>query len=56
VGHELAFGDDPDRSVSARPARGILDELQLHLIPVLLGDGIRLFEDLGPSDPQPSRS
>jgi dihydrofolate reductase len=27
---------------------GLLDEMQLHLIPVLLGDGIRLFEDLGP--------
>ena len=25
---------------------GSLDEMQLHLIPVLLGDGIRLFEDL----------
>ena len=22
--------------------------MQIHLIPVLLGDGIRLFEDLGP--------
>jgi dihydrofolate reductase len=27
---------------------GLLDEMQLHLIPILLGDGIRLFEDLGP--------
>ena len=27
---------------------GLLDEMQLHLIPVLFGDGIRLFEDLGP--------
>jgi dihydrofolate reductase len=27
---------------------GLLDEMQIHLIPVLLGDGIRLFEDLGP--------
>ena len=23
------------------------DEMQIHLIPILLGDGIRLFEDLG---------
>jgi dihydrofolate reductase len=30
---------------------GLLDEMQIHLIPVLLGDGIRLFEDL---DPDPS--
>jgi dihydrofolate reductase len=28
---------------------GLLDELEIHLIPVVLGDGIRLFEgDLGP--------
>ncbi|MDP8931896.1 MAG: dihydrofolate reductase family protein [Actinomycetota bacterium] len=27
---------------------GLLDEIQIHLIPVLLGGGIRLFEDLGP--------
>jgi dihydrofolate reductase len=26
----------------------LLDEMQIHLIPMLLGDGIRLFEDLGP--------
>ncbi len=26
---------------------GLLDELQLHLIPVLLGDGIRLFDQMG---------
>ncbi|MGJ5831628.1 dihydrofolate reductase family protein [Streptomyces ossamyceticus] len=26
---------------------GFIDELQLHVVPVLLGDGLRLFEDLG---------
>jgi dihydrofolate reductase len=26
---------------------GLLDEMQIHLIPVLLGGGVRLFEDLG---------
>ena len=26
---------------------GLLDEMQIHLAPVLLGDGIRLFDDLG---------
>ena len=26
---------------------GLLDELEVHLIPVLMGDGIRLFEHLG---------
>ncbi len=29
---------------------GLIDELQLHVVPVLLGDGIRLFESLD-SDP-----
>jgi dihydrofolate reductase len=28
-------------------AAGVLDELQIHLIPVLLGEGRRLFEGLG---------
>jgi dihydrofolate reductase len=28
-------------------AAGLLDELELHVVPVLLGDGIRLFEHLG---------
>ena len=27
---------------------GLLDELQIHLVPILLGDGVRLFEDLDP--------
>jgi dihydrofolate reductase len=25
---------------------GLLDELQLHVIPILLGNGVRLFQDL----------
>lgn len=28
-------------------AAGLLDEMEIHLIPVLLGDGVRLFEHLG---------
>jgi dihydrofolate reductase len=28
----------------------LLDELQLHVVPVLLGDGVRLFADLGAED------
>jgi dihydrofolate reductase len=28
-------------------AAGLLDELELHIAPVLLGDGARLFDDLG---------
>ena len=27
---------------------GLLDEMRIHLIPILLGNGIRLFEDLDP--------
>jgi dihydrofolate reductase len=26
---------------------GLLDEVQIHLVPVLLAEGVRLFEDLG---------
>jgi hypothetical protein len=26
----------------------LLDELHIHLVPVLLGQGIRLFEQMGP--------
>ncbi|MCI0649661.1 MAG: dihydrofolate reductase family protein [Chloroflexi bacterium] len=26
---------------------GLLDEIQIHLIPVLLGEGVRLFDHLG---------
>jgi dihydrofolate reductase len=26
---------------------GLVDEMQLHLVPILLGGGVRLFEDLG---------
>jgi dihydrofolate reductase len=29
-------------------AAGLLDELEIHLVPVLLGQGRRLFENLGP--------
>jgi riboflavin biosynthesis pyrimidine reductase len=28
-------------------AAGLLDEIQLHLVPVLLGGGVRLFDLLG---------
>jgi quercetin dioxygenase-like cupin family protein len=29
---------------------GLLDELELHLVPILLGDGARLFDHLGDAD------
>src|SRR3954447_8065859 len=31
-------------------AAGLLDELELHVVPVLLGDGARVFEDLRDAD------
>jgi dihydrofolate reductase len=31
-------------------AAGLLDELELHVVPVLLGDGARLFDNLGDAD------
>src|SRR4030088_2113709 len=33
-------------------AAGLLDELELHVVPVLLGDGERLFDNLGDAEPQ----
>jgi dihydrofolate reductase len=27
---------------------GLVDEMKIHLAPVLLGSGVRLFEDVGP--------
>ena len=32
-------------------AAGLVDEVHLHVAPVLLGDGARLFEDLGSEPP-----
>ena len=29
---------------------GLLEEVQIHLVPVLIGDGLRLFEHLGSED------
>ena len=33
-------------------AGGLLDELQVHVAPVLLGGGVRLFDQLGPDPPK----
>ena len=33
-------------------AAGLLDELELHVVPVLLGDGARLFDNLGDAEVQ----
>ena len=32
-------------------AAGLLDELEVHIVPVLLGDGARLFDNLGDAEP-----
>jgi dihydrofolate reductase len=37
------------RIARASLADGLLDEVQIHLAPVLLGEGVRLFEDAGAS-------
>jgi dihydrofolate reductase len=34
---------------------GLVDEIQINLVPVLLGDGARLFDGLGPAGPQLER-
>ena len=31
---------------------GLLDELQIHVVPVLLGGGVRLLDDLGGDRPE----
>jgi dihydrofolate reductase len=36
-------------------AAGLLDELQLHVAPILLGGGVRLFDGLGPDTPKLER-
>jgi dihydrofolate reductase len=33
-------------------AAGLLDELELHVVPVLLGNGARLLDDLGDAEVQ----
>jgi dihydrofolate reductase len=35
---------------------GLLDEVQIHLVPVLLGDGVRLFDDSGGGLPELERA
>ncbi len=37
------------RTAQLALAAGVLDEIQIHLVPVLLGEGRRLFEHLGPA-------
>lgn len=49
---EAAGGQDVTLSGGANVAQqylkaGLIDEMQLHVVPVLLGDGARLFDNLG---------
>ncbi|MFC8342257.1 dihydrofolate reductase family protein [Streptomyces sp. NPDC057280] len=51
--HEAAAGKDVQISGGAHTVRqylaaGLLDELQLHLAPIVLGKGVRLFDDVSP--------
>lgn len=57
LAQEAADGRDVAVSGGATLAKqllvaGLLDELTLHLVPVLLGAGIRLFDDPGMADLQ----
>jgi dihydrofolate reductase len=47
-GRDVALGGGADVAQQYLAA-GLIDELQIHLVPVLLGDGARLFENLGPT-------
>jgi dihydrofolate reductase len=44
---DVALGGGAD-VVQQYVKAGLLDELQIHLVPVLLGGGVRLFDRLGP--------
>ncbi|WP_251152896.1 dihydrofolate reductase family protein [Cellulosimicrobium sp. Marseille-Q4280] len=53
AGHELAGGLDvavnAGEMASQALAAGLLDEVVLDLVPVLLGDGVRFFDAIGPA-------
>jgi dihydrofolate reductase len=40
------------RSGSGTWQRGLLDELELHVVPLVLGDGARLFDNLRDAEVQ----
>ena len=43
-------------SLSSTWQRGLLDELGRHVVPALLGNGARLFDNLGDAEVQLNRS
>ena len=48
-GKDVALGGGADIARQYLKA-GLIDEMQIHLVPVLLGDGARLFDDLEGAD------
>lgn len=44
-GRDISIGGGA-KTVQQFLAAGLVDEIQLHVVPILLGDGIRLFEDV----------
>jgi dihydrofolate reductase len=48
-GKDVALGGGADVAQQYLKA-GLIDEMQINLVPVLLGDGARLFEGVGPAD------
>ena len=48
VGPKDVFIGGGAKVVNEFLAAGLLDELELHLVPILLGGGARLFDGVGP--------
>ncbi len=49
AGKDVSLGGGADVAQQYLRA-GLIDELRIHLVPVLLGDGARLFDNLGPAE------
>lgn len=47
AGDKIVALNSPDMARQALKA-GLLDEISLHIVPVLLGNGVRLFDHFGP--------
>jgi dihydrofolate reductase len=54
-GKDVAIGGGAEVAQQYLKA-GLLDELQLHVVPVLLGGGVRLFEDVAGAPGKPERA
>ena len=49
---ERTLPRESSHAIQHYTAAGLLDELELHVVPVLLGDGERLVDNLGDDPPQ----